>query len=74
MIEIHNIHKSCLDNFSKQVEKTYLLFSKDDPVVPFVQVKKYKNILPNSEVIPLGNRQHFKQESFPEIVELIKNI
>lgn len=63
-----------LEKFTKQVEKIYLLHSKDDPIVHFEHVNKYKNALPNSEAITFTDRQHFNQESFPEIVALLKNI
>lgn len=63
-----------LENFSKQVKKIYLLFSKDDPVVPFEQVDKYKKALSNSKIIIFTDRQHFNNKFFPEIVELIKKI
>lgn len=63
-----------LEKFSGQVEKIYLIFSQDDPVVPFTQLGKYRKALPNSEEIIFTDRQHFNQESFPEIIELIKKI
>ena len=63
-----------LEKFAEQVKKIYLLHSKDDPVVPFEQVEKYKKVLPNAEIIIFEDKQHFNQESFSEIVGLIKNI
>ena len=61
-----------LKKITEQVGKIYLFHSKDDPVVPFDQVNKYKNILPGSEIIVFTDRQHFNQEHFPELVELLK--
>jgi predicted alpha/beta hydrolase family esterase len=63
-----------LENFSNQVDEIYLIFSKDDPVVTFSHLKKYKNRLPNAEALIFENKGHFYQESFPEIVELIKSL
>jgi len=63
-----------LEKFSGQAKKIYLFHSQDDPSVPFEQVNKYKKVLPNSEVVVFADRQHFDQESFPELVELLKNI
>ncbi|MDD5032138.1 MAG: alpha/beta hydrolase [Patescibacteria group bacterium] len=63
-----------LKKFAEQAGKIYLFQSQDDPSVPFAQADKYKKVLPNSEVIAFTDRQHFDQESFPELVELIKNI
>ena len=61
-----------LAKITEQVDKIYLFHSKDDPVVPFEQVNKYKKALPNSEIIAFTDRQHFNQELFPELVELLK--
>lgn len=61
-----------LAKITEQVNKIYLFHSKDDHVVPFEQVNKYKTVLPNSEIIVFTDRQHFNQEHFPELVELLK--
>ena len=63
-----------LDKFSNQSEKIVLIQSEDDEIVPFNTAKNYKNLLPKAEVIIFKDRGHFNQETFPEIVELIKNI
>ena len=63
-----------LGKLSKQVGKIYLLFSKDDPIVPFNQLEEYKTALPSAEVIAFENKEHFGQESFPELLDLIKSI
>jgi len=65
---------SSLAKFAKQSGMIYLIQSKDDPVVPFAQLAKYKKALPNSEIITFDDRQHFNQETFPEIIELIKRL
>jgi predicted alpha/beta hydrolase family esterase len=61
-------------NFSEQCKNIYLIHSKDDLVVTFDQVLKYKELLPNAKVITFEDRGHFNQETFPELVELIKGI
>jgi uncharacterized protein len=65
-----------LDKFSGQTGRMYLLFSKDDPVVPFSQLEKYKKALSgaDTEIKIFENRQHFSQESFPELIDLLKKI
>lgn len=63
-----------LDRFSKQCKNIYLFQSKDDPVVPFHEVDKYKRALPNAEVRVLKNRGHFNQAKFPELVKYIKSL
>ena len=65
---------SSLKKFAKQGGKIYLLHSKDDPVIPFIQLKKYQQRLPDAEVVVFEDREHFNQETFPEIVEIIKSI
>jgi len=65
---------SSLAKFTEQSGKIYLVHSKDDPVVPFTQLKKYQQSLPHAETIIFENREHFNQETFPEIIELIKSI
>lgn len=63
---------SSLESFVKHGGKIYLIQSKDDPEVLFEQLEKYKKALPNAKTMIFENREHFNQESFPEIVELIK--
>lgn len=65
---------SSLAKFAKQGGMIYLVQSKDDPVVPFEQLGKYKQALPNSKTIILDNREHFNQEAFPEIIKLIRTL
>lgn len=65
---------SSLDGFAKQAGEIYLVQSKDDPVVPFNQFEKYKKALPDAKTLILDGMGHFNIESFPEIVDLIKNI
>ncbi|MFH1838331.1 MAG: alpha/beta hydrolase [Candidatus Kuenenbacteria bacterium] len=65
---------SSLAKFIQQGNKIYLLHSKDDPDVLFGQLEKYKQALPNAKAIVFNNRGHFNQETFPEIVELIKSL
>lgn len=63
-----------LKKLEQQAGKIYLIQSKDDKVVPLNQVKKYKKELPRAILKIFKDREHFSQESFPEIVELIKGI
>jgi hypothetical protein len=63
-----------LSKFTEQGNKIYLYHSEDDPVVPFVDLGKYKKMLPTAKTIIFNNREHFNQEEFPEIIEEIKNL
>ena len=65
---------SSLKKFSKQADKIYLIHSKNDPVVPFEDFKKYKKALPDAETMIFDDKEHFSQENFPEIVKLIKTL
>lgn len=61
-----------LENLAKQVGKIYLYQSRDDLVVPFVDVEKYKKDLSGAELVIFEDRGHFNQETFPELVDSIK--
>ena len=63
-----------LDRFQKQSPKIFLYHSKDDPVVPFVDLEKYKRALPKAKVVVFKKRGHFGQSKFPEIVKAIKEL
>jgi uncharacterized protein len=63
-----------LNNFVKQGGLIKLYASKDDPVVPFADIEKYKKALPSATVKVFEDRGHFTQPAFPELVEDIKNV
>ena len=63
-----------MEKFPEQVKNIYLLQSKDDPVVPYEEMEKYKKILPNAETVLFENMGHFNTETFPELLDLIKKI
>lgn len=63
-----------LGNLVKQCPEIYLIYSKDDPIVPESQLEKYKDELSNAKVVVFEDRGHFWQEEFSELVDLIGNI
>jgi hypothetical protein len=63
-----------LDKFQKQGGKIFLYHSKNDPVVPFVDLGKYGKALPEAKISVFKNRKHFDQTKFPELVRDIKNL
>jgi len=65
---------SSLSKFAEQGGKIYLIQIKDDPHMSLAQLERYKKALPLAETMVFENRGHFNQESFPEIIELIKKI
>jgi len=63
-----------LEKMEAQTDKIFLIHSKDDKVVPFDHMEKYKTKLKRAEMIEFEDKGHFNQESFPELVELIKKV
>jgi predicted alpha/beta hydrolase family esterase len=65
--------KSDLSLLEKNSKKLYLMFSKDDDVVPLAHFEKYKKKLKNAEFVVFESKNgHFKISEFPEIVKMIK--
>jgi hypothetical protein len=63
-----------LDKMTKQAGKIFIYHSQDDKIVPIAEAKKYKNLLPEAELVVFKDRGHFNQENFPEIVKKIKSL
>jgi len=63
-----------LEKFRKQGGRIFLFHSKDDPIVPFVNLAKYQKALPEAVVRVFKNREHFGQTEFPELVKEIKRV
>ncbi|MCX6825513.1 MAG: hypothetical protein NTY80_04830 [candidate division SR1 bacterium] len=61
-----------LKRLEQQVEKIFLYHSKDDPIVPFSHVEKFKKYLPDAVLNVFENRGHFSQAEFSELLESIK--
>lgn len=65
--------KSDLSLIEKNCKNLYLLFSKDDDVVPVAHAEKYGKKLPKAQVTIFKSKNgHFQIERFPEIVKMIK--
>lgn len=63
-----------LRRFEKQSDQIFLYHGQDDPVVPLVNLEKYRKLLPQATVRVFQNKGHFNQSSFPELAKEIKNI
>jgi uncharacterized protein len=61
-------------NLDLQTDKIYLYHSKDDPVVPFSTLERYKRALPKALIRVFEDRKHFNQEEFPELAQDILNL
>ena len=57
-----------------QTDKVYLYHSEDDPVVPFSDLSKYQEALPNAKSRIFEDRKHINQEEFPELLEDIRSL
>lgn len=68
------IAPNSLTLFEKQGGKIFLYHSKDDPVVPFSELAKYQSALPGATARIFDDRQHFNQETFPELVADITSL
>lgn len=65
---------SSLEKFTQQSKEIYLIQSKDDPYVPISQFEKYKKAIPSARTLLLETGGHFRQEHFPEMVKLLKEL
>jgi predicted alpha/beta hydrolase family esterase len=63
-----------LKRLEKQGGQIFIYHSKDDPVVPFVNFKKYARALARARAAAFKDKGHFIQEEFPEIVKDIKSL
>ena len=65
--------KSNLSLLEKNSQNLYLMFSKNDDVVPISHTDKYRKKLKNANIIIYKNKNgHFKISEFPEIIKMIK--
>lgn len=63
---------SSLALLEQQAGSIYLVHSRDDNVVSFEETGKYLKVLPGAKLIAMDGRQHFNQEKFPELVDLLR--
>lgn len=56
----------------KSADEIHLFHSEDDPLVPFSELAKFHRDLPDAIVHTFENRGHFIEETFPEMLELLK--
>ena len=65
--------QSNLSLLEKQAKNLYLMFSKDDDVVPISHAEKYRKKLKHAKIIIYESKNgHFEIQEFPEIIEMIK--
>jgi hypothetical protein len=61
-----------LPRLAQQVAATNILHSKDDPIVPYDYAQKYKEALPEAELITFEDKGHFVLPKFPEFIALLQ--
>ena len=61
-----------LELFEKQSKEIILFHSKDDPIVPFEHLDMYGKKIPKAKTMIFKDRAHFKQETFPELLDVIE--
>jgi len=68
--------KADLSLLEKSSKNIYLLFSKNDDIVPISHAEKYRKKLKKAKIIIYEDKNgHFKIQKFPEIIKLInKNL
>lgn len=65
--------KSDLSLMEKNCKNLYLMFSKDDDVVPVAHAEKYRKKLKKAKIIVYKSKNgHFNISTFPEIIRTIK--
>ena len=65
---------SKVGELAKKAEKIYIFHSKDDFVVPYEHALKYKEALPEAELVTFEDKNHFLIPEFPELIAKIKGI
>jgi hypothetical protein len=66
------LRKRDLKNLERQAGEIFIYQSKDDFAVPFNHLEKYKKELTSANIREFEDRNHFLQESIPELVVDIK--
>ncbi len=56
----------------KSADEIHLYHSEDDPVVPYSELDKFVRDLPSAHAHRFSNRNHFLDETFPELLEILK--
>jgi len=68
------IQPGSADRLWSQCGNVAFYFSSDDEVVPISNMEAYKAMLPFARYSIYGDRGHFNQEKFPELVEDIRSL
>lgn len=59
------------EGLEKSAKQVHLLHSQDDPVSPFSELAKFQADIPTATSHVFSDRNHFFQETLPELVEIL---
>lgn len=59
-------------NLDESADEIHLFYSKDDPIIDYESVHRFEVDLPHAKSHIFDNRGHFLDETFPELLELLK--
>ncbi len=59
-------------NLAQSAQEVHLMHSTDDLVVPFDSLAKFQADIPTAKVHAFEDRGHFNTETFPELLDLLK--
>ena len=65
---------SKVGELAERTEKITIMHSKDDFVVPYEHALKYKEALPDAELVTFEDKNHFLVEELPELLERIRGL
>lgn len=60
------------NGLEQSASEIHLFYSKDDPVIDYTGLSAYKADLPGAIVHDFENRGHFLDDTFPELLDLVK--
>lgn len=63
-----------VSNIVERVDSVIIYQSKDDTAVPYQDALRYKEDIPEAELVMFEDRGHFLQSEFPELVENIRKV
>ena len=61
-----------ISNLKNKAKMIIIMHSKDDFVVPYEHALKYKELLPEAELVTFEDKNHFLIEEFPELLDKIR--
>ncbi|HMS93602.1 MAG TPA: alpha/beta hydrolase [Candidatus Saccharibacteria bacterium] len=70
--ELGSFKVGSAQGLEKSAQEIHLLHSKEDPVVPFSELAKFQADIPSAISHVFEDRGHFNDETFPELLNILK--